>query len=193
MNREAPRYIQENPRLMEVWAKSGHILPPEAFEPEFAKTLLLPIVFERIKREAATLRHLIATVPGLNVKTLSDISRTSYSTCWNVLYLRNNLEWRLVKSKGVRAFPVNDDRVARLVPEESEIRAEYLVAELERAGVEFRVEALPAGEEKLVADSRHFFGKEYYAGLYIWLGKFAPAITSYVKKRDGLSAQCHRR
>lgn len=95
----------------------------------------------------------------------------------------------MVKSKGVRAFPIDDNRVARLVPKEEEIRVEYLVAELERAGIDFRVEALPAGEERLVANRLHFFAKDYYAGLDIWLGKLAPVIRSYVKKRDGLSPQ----
>ena len=98
-----------------------------------------------------------------------------------------------MKSKGVRAYPINGGRVARLVPDEGEIRVEYLVPGVEQAGVEFRVEARRlAKKSSLPTIAISLRNKVIRRAVHI-ARKIRCGHLSYIKKRDGLSAQCHRR
>ncbi len=190
VKQEAPTRVRKDPRLLEVWTRSHHILPAAAFETEFADNVLLPVKSQRVRIETSNLRRIIVRVPGLNIKELSKLSGIPYGRCRAILYLRDKIEWRVARSSGenaVRSFPLKDDGAARLIPKEDEISVEYLVAELEREGFDLRVELWPGGEERLTLLPTGLAARTWWPGLGAWLVEFGEAIRLYVKKRDGLS------
>lgn len=190
IKQEPPAHVRADQRMLEIWKRSHHILPPEAFEPEVAHVVLLPIVSKRLKKEAAALQSIIESTPGLNMKQLSESSGIRYGRCRTILRFRDKLEWRLSKeaSAGVLAYPLEDDRLARLIPNENEIRVEYLVAELERAGFDLRVELWPGNEQRLAIHQARAGGPDWFPGLMAYIVQFHEDLRTYIKRRDGLSA-----
>lgn len=181
---QIPDHVQRDPKLVEVWAKCHHILSPEAFEQKYRRTLLLPLDWPKLRKQVAVLKGLIEIEPGIIIKGLAEKSGIKYGRCREILYSREWLEWycrRFPGSNTCHFFPLEDDTGRKLVPKE--IRVEYLVAEFERLGFEFR----STGSDGSVLRTQR--SRSSPAGCLYYLDVYNKQIGEYIRKRDaGLSA-----
>jgi hypothetical protein len=122
--------------MQEVWKRSGHILPAIAFEKTYWGTILLPLKTERARLDVERLRRIMSLKPRATQAQLLGIAASEYGLTRGrtrtVLHMRRGLEW------GWDFSVLDDSSVRRLIP--NEISVEYLVAELERHGVELRLQ-----------------------------------------------------
>jgi hypothetical protein len=176
-----PDHILRDPRLLVIWRRSHHILSPAAFEERYERTLLLPLEWPQLRKQVALLKALIDLEPGIIPRSLSERSGIKETRCRQILYSREWIEWysrRYPGSTAYHFFPTSDDTGRKLLPEV--ITVEYLAAEFERLGFEFRVVrhlGLNTLHAKLPATPP--------AGCLHYFHEHSDKILQYILKRDG--------
>ncbi len=179
---QIPDRVQRDPRLLEVWKRCRHILSPSHFEERYHRTLLLPLEWPKLRKQVALLEALIGIEPGIIPPRLAEKSGIKEAKCREILYSREWIEWYSRRYLGSSAycFFLNDDESGKkLIPEE--IRVEYLVAELERLGFEFRVTQHNGTILYAKLPQRQPTGSTHY------VHEYSEKITQYILTRDGYS------
>lgn len=176
-------HLPEGSQMLESWRRSHHILPPMAFEKRFASTVLLPMRTESVRRDVSNLRKIIEGDFLLPADGLLRHAGLHHRRALILLRMREGLDWEsfVGVSNGARFYSaVSDELAGGCVP--SEVRVEYLVAELERHGFEFRVSE-PAGTMLHMKSKPDILPRQE---LSVWINGYYWMIARYIKSRDGI-------
>lgn len=171
--------------MLEIWQRSSHILPDIAFEKRFWQTVLLPIKTESVRKDIARLTEIITSEIFSTESQLTRHAglnhRLRYGRTRILLHMRKGLDWDSTDiGPDMRIFSaLSDTSIAKRIPHE--ISIEYLVAELERHGFEFRVQI----DTGLLVTSRPTAVMPRQE-VDAWLEEFGRAIAVYVANRDGI-------
>ena len=187
MLHEPPADVVTNLRLLEVWKRSQHILPAIAFERRYWRTVLLPLKTQSARLDVDRLRQIMSLKPNATRIQLLTLARSEYGLrhgrARTILHMRRGLEWDwMTAARPSRCCfsAIEDSSLRKSIP--NEIPIEYLVAELERHGFEFRVQK---GSKLQI----HWPGKVMLVSeVTAWLKTAGSTITQYIRKRDGISS-----